>query len=203
MTADPHAPHPSDEDVAAYLERALSASTRASVQAHLADCEHCRDRLMLASEILRTAPAAERRPGRVPPGLAAVAAAAVLAGVLLLPRSTSREAVQPAEFRAPAQELETRQLPIHAPARDGRVRPDTLHLTWSRAGEDATYQVTLSAADGGVLWSERVTDTNVTPPPAVTAQLRSGERYFWRVDALLPDLRAITTGEQPFQVADP
>jgi hypothetical protein len=195
--------HPSDEEVAAYLERVLSASRRASLQAHLADCDHCRDRLMVASEIQRTVPAA-RRPVRWRPlGLAAAAVAAVLTGILLLPRFAAREAGNTAEFRAPAQEMEARELPTHAPARNAVVHPETLRLTWSGAGKDATYHVTLSAADGEVLWSGKVTDTSVALPAMATTRLRSGQRYFWRVDALLPDLRAITTGEQSFRVSEP
>ena len=203
VSVDPDPAHPSDEDVAAYLDRVLSPSGRAAVQAHLADCEECRDRLMLASEIRRTAPTVERRPRWLPLGLSAAAVAAIVASVLLLPKPAAREAVEPAEFRAPAQELEARLLRAHAPARNATLRADTLRLTWSAAGDDATYQVTLSAADGRMLWSGRVTDTSVTLPPEITDQLRSGQRYFWRVDALLPELRAMTTGEQPFQVSEP
>src|SRR4051812_30717173 len=91
-TQIPHMPHssaadhPTDETMAAYLDSALSPGERAKVESHLSDCEYCRSRVALASQVLETAPPLRTR-RRVFPVAAGLLAAAGLAGVLLLSRS--------------------------------------------------------------------------------------------------------------------
>jgi hypothetical protein len=145
-----------------------------------------------------TAPRANRRRLLYPAAL--IAAAAGLAAVLLVP---SRTVDQPAgnEFRSSNESTATQQLRIIHPARDGVIRTDAPELTWSGLGTDALYQITLSTSAGAVLWSERTDDTTATLPATVVGRLRKGERYFWRVDGLLPNLQSVSTGDQPFSVA--
>ncbi len=71
---------------------------------------------------------------------------------------------------------------------------------WEGLGDGVLYDFALVAPDGNVIWSTRTTQDSVSLPRNVEAQLGPG-RYYWRTDALLPDLTSATTGQQPFQVA--
>jgi hypothetical protein len=193
--------HPTDETLAAYIEAVLSSADRDQVNAHLGECEYCRSRLVLASHAIQTAPAPRtgRRHVRLAAGLLA---AAGLAGVLLL----SRSVVQP-EHPAPSiravEETSLPPLSILRPLPGASVDPRRLRFAWGSVSPDVLYQVTLSAADGRVLWSNRTSDTLVEPPAAILHALQPGQRYFWRVDALLANLQSVTSGDQRFQVAAP
>lgn len=199
VTADDDAsPHPSDGDVAAYLEAVLSDRDRVALEAHAADCEYCQARLALAGETVATAPGTTRR--LLYPA-ALIAAAAGLAALMLVPGRTVEQPVQ-SEFRTTIEGPAAQQLRTIHPSRGGLIQAQTPELIWSGLGTDALYQITLSTADGSVLWSERTSDTTATLPAAVVGRLRNDGRYFWRVDGLLPNLQSETTGDQPFSVAD-
>jgi hypothetical protein len=200
VTADEHDfPHPTDEDVAAYLESVLPDQERAVLEAHAADCEYCQARLALAAETVATAPGTRRRRLLYPAAL--VAAAAGLAAVLWLPGRTVERPVQ-SEFRAAVEGTPAQQLRGIRPPRGGLIGVEAPQLIWSALGADALYQVTLSAADGSRLWSARTSDTTAILPASVVGRLRNSDRYFWRVDGLLPNLQSVTTGDQAFSVAD-
>jgi hypothetical protein len=194
--------HPTDETLAAYIEAVLSSADRDQVNAHLGECEYCRSRLVLASHAIQTAPAAPRTRKRHVPLAAGLLAAAGLAGVLLL----SRSAVQPEPAAPPVRAVEETSLPplpTLEPLPGASVDPRRLRFAWGSVSPDVLYQITLSAGDGRVLWSNRTGDTVVEPPTAVLHALQPGQRYFWRVDALLANLQSVTSGDQRFQVAAP
>ena len=200
VTAEDDAPHhPSDGDVAAYLEAVLPERERVALEAHVADCEYCQARLALAGEVVGTAPRTNRRRLLYPAAL--IAAAAGLAAILLVPSRTADQPRQ-SEFRTPAEGTAGQRVHIIQPSRGGSIRSESPQLIWSGLGTDALYQITISTADGSVLWSEQTSDTTVALPVTVVGRLRSGERYFWRVDGLLPNLQSVTTGDQPFSLAD-
>ena len=195
------AAHPTDETLAAYIEAVLPSADRFEVNAHLGDCEYCRSRLVLASQALQTAPALRSR-RRLMPVAAGLLAAAGLAGVLLL----SRTAVAPEPASSPVRAAEETSLPALrtlVPVRGTSVDPDKLRFVWAPVSRDVLYQVTLSAADGRVLWSGRTGDTVAAPPPATLKQLKPGSGYFWRVDALLSNLQSMTSGDQRFEISAP
>ncbi len=200
VTADDDASsHPSDGDVAAYLEAVLPDRERVALEAHVADCEYCQTRLALAGEAVATAPRTSRRRLFYP--VALMAAAAGLAALLLVPGRTVERPPR-SEFRATTEEPAARQLRIIHPFRGAVIKTGTPRLIWSGLGTDALYQITLSTGDGSVLWTERTSDTTASPPTRVLGRMRAGERYFWRVDGLLPNLQSVTTGDQPFSMAD-
>jgi|tagenome__1003787_1003787.scaffolds.fasta_scaffold20807479_2 hypothetical protein len=193
--------HPTNETLAAYIEAVLSSADRDQVNAHLDECEYCRSRLVLASHALETAPAPRPRRNLVPLA-AGLLAAAGLAGVLLL----SRSAVQPEPAAPPVRAAEETSLPplsIAEPLPGASVDPGRLRFVWGPVSPDVLYQVTLSAADGRVLWTDRISDTVGVPPAAILRALQPGRLYFWRVDALLANLQSVTSGDQRFQVASP
>jgi anti-sigma factor RsiW len=193
--SDP-ASHPPDGEIAAYIEGVLPADDRVGFEAHFADCEYCRSRLILARELVATAPRLRRRNLLFPASL--IAAAATIAGLLLLP-GRAADPLDRAEFRAGALN-EVQRIQLLQPPRGGTLRKESPLLIWAAIEKDALYQITLSTAAGSVLWTERMADTVATVPAATVSRLRPGERYFWRVDALLPNLRSVTTGDQPFLV---
>jgi hypothetical protein len=193
--------HPTDEAVAAYLEAVLSPAERTQVDAHFGDCEYCRSRLILASQALETAPA-PRRSRRIFPVAAGLLAAAGLAGVLLLSRTSVQPQSSSPQIRA-AEETSLPPLRTLGPLRGTAVDPGNLRFMWASISPDVLYQVTLSAADGRVLWTERTSDTVITPPATALRRLQAGQPYFWRVDALLANLQSVTSGDQRFEVAPP
>lgn len=191
--------HPTDESVAAYIDAVLSPPERAQLDAHLGDCEYCRSRLVLASQVLQTAPLSRRSRRLLP--IAATLLAAGIAGVLLS-RSAVERSAAPNSERA-AEEVALPPLHTLQPARGAAVDLDGLRLVWASLSPDALYQVTLSEADGRVLWTERTSDTVATPPPETLPRLKAGQTYFWRVDALFSNLQSVTSGDQQFQVTAP
>jgi Putative zinc-finger len=195
---DSPAAHLTDETVAAYLERVLPISERSEIDRHLGDCDDCRARVALAGHVLQTAPREHSYWRRL--ALPGLAAAAVLAGVLLLSRPAAGP-VTPSEIRGAGQESSMPAVHIVGPLRGASIATDALRFIWSGVGSEALYQVTVSAADGQMLWSTRTADTISAPPPELLRQLRPGQRYFWRVDALLPTLRSVTSADQPFQIS--
>lgn len=199
MTDSSSPTHPTDETVAAYLEGLLPPPDRTVLETHLGACEYCRARVVLASRALETAPS-RRFPVRRRPMLVALLAAASLAGVLLLSRSAAGPVAR-SEIRAAEQEAVVPAVRIVGPRRGTTVEPATLRFIWSALAPDALYQVTVSAADGRMIWSARTADTIAAPPREVLRQLQPGRHYFWRVDALLSNLRSVTSADQPFQVS--
>jgi Putative zinc-finger len=197
MTESSDPTHPTDETVAAYLEGVATQAERASLEKHLDDCEYCRARLVLAGHALDSAPRARSQMRWKP--IVAAALAASLAGVLLLSRSAPE--ASPSPVRGSSQEVAQPAVRILAPLRGTTVAAATLRFVWSTQEPDALYQVTLSAADGRMLWTSRTADTAAAPPAEVLRDMQPGQPYFWRVDALLSNLRSLTSSDQRFQVS--
>jgi hypothetical protein len=200
--SSPVTTHPADEDLAAYLDGILSTADRVRLEGHLSGCEYCRSRVALAVHALKGAQHGRRFSRWARVALAAVAAAAALSGVLLLTRRAVRTA-PPIEVRAPEPEAGTPALRIVQPSRGSTVAPSELRFVWRSLGSDVLYQVTVSAVDGRTLWNARTSDTVNVPPPEAVRRLEPGQNYFWRVDALLSNLRSVTSGDQRFEVSAP
>lgn len=199
MTDSSTASHPSDETVAAYLEGVIPRAERASLETHIGACEYCRARLALADRALETAP--RRRAPIYWRPMVAAALAASLAGVILLSRSVPP--VTPSETRGAEQEVAQPSVRIVGPLPGATVEPAALRFIWSPLEPDALYQVTISAGDGKMLWTARTADTVATPPADVRHRMQPGQSYFWRVDALLTNLRSVTSSDQRFSVSPP
>lgn len=191
------ASHTSAADVSAYLDRTLSESDRERVEAHLAECNECRQELVDLSRLMRS-----HRPQRPVRWVIAAGLAATLAIALALPRGPERtplgEPTEQIERGAPAEE--SSRLSARAPAGPSSVDRDSLIISWGPAqGSGVQYRVTLSDADGRVLWTASTSDTILIPPPSLS--LPGGRTYYWYTDALLPDGRSLTTGVQEFRMA--
>lgn len=175
--------HLSPEVLAAYLDDKLSREQRSQVEMHLASCDECRAELADINRLQRTRVQRQWLTVLVP---AAVAAALVL--VVALPR----ERTKPSDIRS-RPEVDDR-LVIVSPVPSADIPPGPISFVWRSAGPGASYTITLQEADGHLVWTSSVGDTVVALPDSIT--LAPGSRWFWSVDALLPNGRSLSTGMQ-------
>jgi len=169
-----------DVEMAAYLDRRLSAGDRERAEAHLADCAECREEMVQGRGLLRRA----GRPRRIVVGAGLLAAAASL---FLFLRSPVVDPFRGGET-PPA-------LTAYGPT--GEVSPAALRFVWAAAPGATGYRLTISGGNGVPLWSGSVTDTVFALPDSVT--LGADQRYVWIVDALLSDGATRTTGLHEFR----
>lgn len=191
------ASHTSAADVSAYLDRTLSDGDRERVEAHLADCNECRQEVVDLYRLMRS-----HRPRRPVRWVIAAGLAATLAITLALPRVPAGgplgNPTEQIERGGPTEE--SSRLSAWAPAGPSPVGRDSLIISWGPAqGSGVQYRMTLSDADGRVLWTSSTSDTMLIPPSSLT--LPGGRTYYWYTDALLPDGRSLTTGVQEFRMA--
>ena len=182
------APHLDVQRVLAYVERTLSVAERERLEEHLSLCEECTAEV---AAIVRLRPRPARRIPWAPIG---IGAAAAVAG-LLLARPLVHHPTPSADVERQGQAAAV--LPIVAPAAGTRV-PGPVTLVWHAARGASVYRVTLSRADGDSVWAGSTSDTTLTIPPGVS--LAPGAPYYWYVDALLADGRALSTGVHEFMM---
>lgn len=182
----PHS-HLDPHDVVAYLERTLSQSDRARVEAHLAACEDCSNEI---AEVWRLWRPGVKPTSWLPIGLAA---AAVIAVVVLL-RPAGNRAEMPAADVLRGSERASAVITV-APADSAVVQGQPV-LVWRPVPGATGYRVTLSREDGDSLWTGSSSDTTAAVPAGVA--LGRSARYFWYVDALLPDGQSLTSGIHEF-----
>lgn len=178
--------HLTETELAGYLDDDLSAVERRGAEEHLDACDPCRAELLAAVRLLdqepgANAPAALKQGrGRRWPVPAGLAAAAALAGLLLVgPDAPSSHEVAPEQERVNTEGVT--RLRVHAPPEEALVSRDDLRFVWADRGTEA-YRITITADDGGLVWSSSVTDTTAVPPASL--ELDGGERFFWFVDAI-------------------
>jgi len=170
--------HLTDADVAAYLDRGLTATRRDRLEAHLAVCGECRREVLEAQQLVKRV-----RPfRRAPVWVGSVAAAAAV--VLLVAKLGSG----PGRLTETAPLVRTAggtsQLVVYGPT--GEDLPTRgLRFIWGAAAGAVTYRLTLTGSDGVIVWSRSGIDTAVALPDSVV--LRPGRRYLWVADALLAD----------------
>lgn len=182
-------PHLSPAIIAAYLAHEASPEERHSALEHLVACSECRrdmdEALALGTE----------RPSRRWAPVAIPAAAAAIVLFLLVPGV--RQAPRPAAFRGPTAEG-VRQFAAVTPADRAVVAADSVLFVWRSEGSGAHYVITLTDANGDVVWTAPTPDTTLALPR--TLELKPGHRYYWYVDALLENARSSTTGVREFGV---
>ncbi len=167
-------------EMAAYLDRRLSATDRDRVEGHLAGCADCREELLQVRSLLRRA----ARPRRLIVGASLLAAAATL---VLIVRPTGIDPVRGGG--APS------TLTAYGPTGDAAL--SSLRFVWGAAPGAATYRLTVSGGDGVPVWSASVADTVMALPDSVT--LQADRRYVWIADALLGDGSTRSTGLHEFR----
>lgn len=200
--------HPNDEEVAAFLDGELSPGDRDAIARHLVTCAECRALLgpSHAREVRAEHPGRPRRVARSWRGLVGVAAVAIIAvGVVMRTNgATARDQLVAAgdssrPLRAPGvPKSDETVLQAESPADGATVLVDTLVLRWTRTNAGATYDVSIVDATGSLIWSTQTDTATIALPSSVRERLQAGATYHWRVDALLPDLRTMTTGTRAF-----
>ena len=183
--------HVRPEELAAYLNGKLRPEERRIAERHLLVCAECRQDLAEAAEL----GAGPRRSTWLTLGLP-LAAAAVLA-LAVIGRGDRVPEAGPPVLRGPQAEG-TRALASVGPADGAGVALDSLVFRWRSAAGQVHYVLTLTDEAGDVAWTTTTSDTSVALPSGVG--LRSGERYYWYVDALLEGATSSTTGVREFIV---
>lgn len=187
--------HLTSEDVAAYLDNALSESDGARIRAHLAGCEACRAEIGSVSRLIDSAPRAGRRFVALP-ALAAAAVIIVFAGKAAIDSRSASDELRGNDIPATLEGVSAFQAVTprgRQPIGDGVV------FVWRPPLPGVTYRFTLTDEQGGKIWIGSTSDTSITLPDSV--RLQQERSYHWFVDGLLPDGTAATTGITSFQLA--
>jgi len=209
---------PDDVHLASALDGALDPSQQAAFEAHVASCDHCIARLGRIGR-LRRADGLERasdislakarkmvRKSSLTHHAPRWATAAV---VLLAIFSAARIGLQQQDVEStPASASEIRSFdhdayrpvvlfPSEGVTLDGR---GTL-FSWSRVQGSLYYNVRVVSADGGVVWQERVENSEWRLPADL--HLSANEEYYFRVDAYLTEAKSVSSRHILFRVEIP
>lgn len=180
--------HLDTEQIAAYLDRNMTPEELPRVEAHIAECERCRREALAATRIVGM------RARRRWLYAGAPLVAAVVASILLVSQRDTETPEQvfgaDATVRTSADEG-LLQVTIVAPAPGSAVRVGNRTFRWRSLGTDVLYRFTLTNQEGEPIFTGDTSDSALTLPGEVA--LEPDARYFWRVDALLPDGRSATT----------
>lgn len=190
--------HPGSEEIVAYLEGGLPPPERSSIEAHLAECRPCRREATEVGLFLRGR--RRRRTRRVAATAAAAAIAAVVALVIVAPWKAD-DSVSTVLRTRPGAEEGLPRIEALMPVQDEVVSVDSIRFGWRPVAADAFYRLTVMDDAGGPVWEATTPDTLLAPPSS--APLEAGRRYFWYVDAALPDGGEATTGVRGFRTEAP
>jgi hypothetical protein len=160
MRDSPGTPHPTDEELAAYLGKELKGDRLRQVESHLAVCSTCREELIDAKEVLRT-------PRRSKWTVLGPAAAAVAAVVLLVtwPQGPAPPASQTMHRESPSEAMVT-PVPI-SPIGPVSAIED---FRWEGLPGADRYRVTLFDAEGSVLWKPLTERSEIALPDSVSLE---------------------------------
>ena len=173
MTAGEFERHLRPDEVAAYADERLPADVRAKMQAHMATCAECRAEVADVLTIVR--PVRQKQRVRRHVWITAAAAAAAVVLLLVWPRDGNQ-----------LRETQHREAPVTATVAPRAVAPigtvdSAPALVWSSVPYADNYRVRLFDREGLVLWERETPDTVSLPNGAL--RLRTGESYYWRVEA--------------------
>lgn len=181
--------HLSESELAGYLDQDLSPAERLRVEEHLDVCFECREEAIETARLLggdwerMEAPAKGSGSGsrwRRPAVLVGLASAAAVAALLLVdPGEMPTRMGTPASERFDSEGVE--EIRVHTPQDDARVRREELLFAWGDRNT-SSYRISITAEDGGLIWTAPVVDTVIAPPTSLN--LVPGARYFWFVDAI-------------------
>ena len=173
-----------------YVAGRLGEAETEALESHYLTCARCQNELRLALAIREALPEVREGGLHAPaePGVsvisrrfkvrtaAALAAAAVLAGLLLVrPSQLDREP-------APAQRDEATGVEVAPSLRaPGGVVAAVESFQWSQVPGADLYRITVYDAEGTVVWEVETRDTVITPPDST--EFEPGARYIWKVAA--------------------
>jgi hypothetical protein len=133
-----------------------------------------------------------------------LAAAAVIAGILLVGPSIGRERSDAPGERVRGPDAATRaeallEIRVITPAADAIVESQALEFAWEAVEDGAVYRLTVTDESGEPLWSQETSGITLRLPAEV--DLVPGRLYFWFVDVLLADGRTGSTGVVSFRLS--
>lgn len=185
--------HLSVEEIATYVDGTATRKVRARVERHASDCLECGDEILAASRDTRSAPGPSRL--RIPVWISAGAVAAATGAFLLFGVGAFGDRDPAPRLRDGFDGVRVRVL---QPADGASVATPAPVFVWRPVADEAFYTFSITNDVGDVLWQGETTDTTQSLAGHLT--LRGGERYFWRVEALLPDGRTADTGAHEIEV---
>jgi hypothetical protein len=171
-------PHLTERQLTLYLDGELGAAERQSVRTHLDACSECRAEERAVRALLAAAPQSSHRSdtsrGRGWAAAAALAAAGI-AALLIVGPYTDTPVV---DDRRSADERSVLQ--PHHPVDGADLTRHDLRFAWAAYPADS-YQITITAEDGALVWTTTQADTTVVPPADLELP---PARYYWYVDAI-------------------
>lgn len=193
--------HLSVDEVTAYVDAAVRPEDRPRIEAHLADCDRCRDEVVAVRGTMVAE--AESRPGfwrRSSVRVAGLAAAAVLAGFLLFgPEMLTTEDGIRTRGQEAADVAGAGLLATVGPEDGARLAPGSVRFAWRSAGTGAVYELTLTNEIGDIVADTATSDTTLVIPAG--GALLEGGVFFWFVDALRDDGSSVSSGARQFEVS--
>ena len=193
-----------------YVAGRLGEAETEAFESHYLTCERCQNELRLAVAIREVLPEV-REAGLHAPAesevsvisrrfrvrtAAALAAAAVLAGLLLVRPSTQDEESAPVH-RDEATGVEVAPS-LRAP---GGVVAAVESFQWSQVPAADLYRITVYDAEGAVVWEAETRDTLITPPDS--AEFEPDARYIWTVAARVGFDRWLSSELVDFTISGP
>ncbi len=193
-----------------YVAGRLGEAETEAFESHYLTCERCQNELRLALAIREALPEV-REAGLLAPAdsgvgvisrrfkvrtAAALAAAAVLAGLLLVRPSTLDEE------SAPAQRDEATGVEVAPSLRGpGGVVAAVESFQWSQVPGADLYRITVYDAEAAVVWEGGTRDTSITPPDGT--EFEPDARYIWKVAARVGWDRWVSSELVEFTISEP
>lgn len=214
---------PEDQEISEYYDGGLTETERSKVEHHLTDCRFCLGRIGAISRqaenlsdrrvpeaVLAAAKQLEHSiPARHPYRATAWAAAAiVLIGLFtIVGRNSEFGAPQPTGSTAlPSTERQLRsvtpngnRLNVIAPLPGADIAPNSM-LSWDEVPGNIHYNIFILSAAGDVLWTERLWGTRWILNDSL--QLAADDKYYFRVEAQMPDGRGVSSSHVIFSVTE-
>ena len=193
-----------------YVAGRLGEAETEAFESHYLTCERCQNELRLALAIREVLPEVREAGLHGPPELevsvisrrlkvrtaAALAAAAVLAGLLLVRPSKLDEESAPVH-RDEATGVEVAPS-LRAP---GGVVAAVESFQWSQVPGADLYRITVYDAEAAVVWEVETPDTLITPPDGT--EFEPDVRYIWTVAARVGFDRWVSSELVDFTISGP
>ncbi len=196
---------PEDGSIAAFVDGSLDDSTRILMERHLPDCQACIARVGLLTRLMREDEAAgsdktlisERNSLGVAPQWA-VAATVILAIVWVGWSPDTSDVIDYRDTR----NVESVLMPpeILVPGSGVLANRDGFVIRWTDVPGSLYYEVRVVSDVGDLIGEERVELTEWAIGDHI--KLEPGREYFIRVDAYLPDSKAISSQHIPFRLRE-
>ena len=212
---------PEDQVIAGYFDGDLTQAERTRLERHLTGCRFClacigilerleqeRSNTRVSETVLATAKQMTHtvpvsRPGMAP----AWAAAAVVVIALFTIIDSQDRAPEPGVVSSTEENSRqlrnmnpvTTDLNVLTPRAGAGIVPGSL-IEWAEVPGNLHYNIFVLSNAGDVLWTERLHGTDWVLDKSL--HLAAGSQYYFRVEALLPDGRNVSSKHVVFRIAE-